>query len=116
MGKPMAVVFSLVSFLVMAGPLSTAVAQQTIEGTVTSTTLTACDFKPGTCEGSVVLETKVAGTPGQVTIKVPKGTQIKQGNEHLFLPGTKGRLVAITYVEDKGEKVAKSIEVKRSKP
>jgi hypothetical protein len=46
----MAVVFLLVSFLVMAGPLSTAVAQQTIEGTVTSTTLTACDFKPGTCE------------------------------------------------------------------
>lgn len=115
MTKLLAVIF-LGSFLVVAGPVSLARAQQTVEGTVTSTTLTACDFKPGTCEGSVVLETKVAGTPGQVTIKVPKGTQIKQGNEHLFLPGTKGRLVAITYVEDKGEKVAKSIEVKRSKP
>jgi len=34
----------------------------------------------------------------------------------LFLPGTKGRLVAITYVEDKGEKVAKSIEVKSAQP
>jgi len=115
MGKPMTVVFLLVSSLVMAVPLSTAVAQQTIEGTVTSTTLTACDFKPGTCEGNVVLEIQAVG-PRQVTIKVPKGTQIKQGNEHLFLPGVKGRLVAITYVEDKGEKVAKSIEVKRSKP
>ena len=116
MGKPMAVVFSLASFLVMAGPFSTAFAQQAIEGTVTSTTLTACDFKPGTCEGSVVLETKAAGKPIQVTIKVPKGTQIRQGNEHLFLPGVKGRLVAITYVEEKGEKVAQSIEVKTPKP
>jgi hypothetical protein len=51
----------------------------------------------------------------QVTIKVPKGTQIKQGESHLFLPGTKGRVVAITDVEDKGEKVAKSIEVKDAK-
>ncbi len=115
MTKLLAVIF-LGSFLAVAGPVSPARAQQTVEGTVVSTALTACDFKPGTCEGSVVLETKVAGTPGQVTIKVPKGTQIKQGNEHLFLPGTKGRLVAITYVENKGEKVARSIEVKRSKP
>ena len=115
MSKPMAVVFSLASLLVMAGLLSTVAAQQTIEGTVTSTTLTACEFKPGTCEGSVVLETKAGGKASQVTIKVPKGTQIKQGNEHLFLPGVKGRLVAITYVEDKGENVAKLIEVKMAK-
>ena len=85
MGKPMAVVFSLASFLVMAGPFSTAFAQQAIEGTVTSTTLTACDFKPGTCEGSVVLETKAAGKPIQVTIKVPKGTQIKKDNEYYYM-------------------------------
>ena len=63
----------------------------------------------------MVLDTKGA-TPGQVTIKVPKGTQIKQGDGHLFLPGTKGRVVAVTYVEDKGEKVAKSVEVKSAKP
>ena len=90
-------------------------AQQQVEGTVVSTTLTACDMKPGTCEGTMVLDTKGA-TPGQVTIKVPKGTQIKQGEGHLFLPGTKGRAVLVTYVEDKGEKVAKSIEVKPGKP
>ncbi len=90
-------------------------AQQKIEGTVVSTKLTACDMKPGTCEGTMVLEGKGAFA-GEVTIKVPKGTQIKQGDGHLFLPGTKGRLVAITYVEDKGEKVAKSIEVKPAKP
>jgi hypothetical protein len=80
-----------------------------------STKLTACDFKPGTCEGTAVLERNASGKAEQVTIRVPKGTPIKQGNDHLFLPGLKGRLVAVTYVEDKGEKVAKSIEVK-SKP
>jgi len=96
-------------------PVSVVLAQQKIEGTVVGTTLTACDMKPGTCEGTMVLDTKGA-TPGQVTIKVPKGTQIKQGEGHLFLPGTKGRAVAITYVENKGEKVAKSIEVKSAKP
>lgn len=80
------------------------------------TTLTACDFKPGTCEGTAVLETKTSGKAVQVTIKGPKGTQIKHGNDHLFLPGLKGRLVAVTYVEDKGEKVAKAIEVKAPRP
>jgi len=88
-------------------------AQQQIEGTVVSTKLTACDMKPGTCEGSMVLDTKDAA---QITINVPKGTQIKQGDGHLFLPGIKGRVVAVTYVEDKGGKVAKSIEVKSGKP
>ena len=94
---------------------SVALAQQQIEGTVVSTKLTACDMKPGSCEGTMVLDTKGA-TPGQVTIKIQKGTVIKHGDGHLFLPGTKGRLVAITYVEDKGEKVAKSVEVKATKP
>ena len=90
-------------------------AQQKIEGTVVSTKMTACDMKPGSCEGTMLIDTKDP-TPGQVTIKVEKGTVIKHGDGHLFLPGTKGRLVAITYVEDKGEKVAKSIDVRPAKP
>lgn len=90
-------------------------AQQQVEGTVVSTKMTACDMKPGGCEGSMVLDTKGA-KPGQVTIKIQKGTVIKHGDSHLLLPGTKGRAVAITYIEDKGEKIAKSIEVKPAKP
>jgi hypothetical protein len=74
----------------------------------------ACDFKPGTCEGSLVLDTK--GKAGQITVKVPKGTQIKKGNDHVFLPGLKGSQVAIAYVNDKGARVAKSIEVRTPKP
>lgn len=95
--------------------VSIAYAQQHVEGTVVSTKMTACDMKPGSCEGTMTLDAKGA-TPGQITIKIQKGTVIKQGDGHLFLPGTKGRLVAITYVEDKGEKVAKSVEVKSAKP
>ncbi len=97
----------------LAAPLVEA-AEERIEGTVISTTLTACDFKPGTCEGSLVLDTK--GKDGQVTVKVPKGTQIKKGNDHMLLPGLKGSQVTIAYVNDKGARVAKSIEVKLAKP
>ena len=103
------------ALLALFAAVSVVLAQQQLEGTVVSTKLTACDMKPGTCEGTMVLDTKGA-TPGQVTIKVPKGTQIKQGDGHLFLPGTKGHVVAVTYVEDKGEKIAKSIEVKAARP
>jgi hypothetical protein len=94
---------------------SVAQAQQRIEGTVVSTKLTACDMKPGGCEGTMVVDTRGA-TPGQVTIKIQKGTVIKHGDGHLFLPGTHGRVVAITYVEDKGEKIAKSVDVRPAKP
>ncbi len=89
-------------------------AEERIEGTVISTTLTACDFKPGTCEGALILDTK--GKDEQVTVNVPKGTQIKKGNDHIFLPGLKGNQVAIAYVNDKGVRVAKSIEVTSGKP
>lgn len=95
--------------------VASAQAQQQVEGTVVSTKMTACDMKPGSCEGSMTLDTKGA-TPGQVTVKIQKGTVIKHGDGYLFLPGTKGRVVAITYVEDKGEKIAKSVEVKAAKP
>ena len=78
--------------------------------------MTKCDMKPGTCEGSLVLDTKEGGKPTQVTIKVPKGTTIKKGGDHLFLPGVNGQPVVISYVTEKGEKVAKSIEVNASRP
>ena len=99
--------------LLLAGP---ARAQERIEGTVASTKLTRCEMKPGTCEGSLVLETREAGTPAQVTITVPKGTAIKKGNDHLFLPGLKGQPVVISFVTEKGERVARSIEVRTGKP
>lgn len=113
MCRPLATgVLTLVT--VLFAMTSVAIAQQTIEGTVTSAKLTACDPRPGGCEGNLVLEPKGAAA-GPLTIKIRKGTVIKHGDGHLLLPATKGRVVAITYIEDKGEKVATSITVKDDK-
>lgn len=85
--------------------------QEKTGGTVVSTKLTACQFKPGGCEGYLTLETKGGARPEQVTLKVALGTPIKKGKEDLYLPALRGKLVAVSYVTDKGEKLAKSIEV-----
>ena len=39
------------------------------------------------------------------------GTRIKKGTEDIFLPALRGNLVAVTHVSDKGEKIARSIEL-----
>ena len=104
----------IASSLLALATVGSAYAQQQLEGTVVSTKMTACDMKPGSCEGTMTLDIK-GTTPGPVTVKVQKGTVIKTSDGHLFLPGTKGRVVAITYVEDKGEKVARTIDVKDTK-
>ncbi|WP_455153154.1 hypothetical protein [Cupriavidus basilensis] len=74
---------------------SIGVAQERVEGTVVSTKLTLCDFKPGGCEGSLVLETKAAGKPGQMAIQVPRGTRIKKGSDFVYLPTLRGNYVAV---------------------
>lgn len=102
-------------FMLIAGTLPVAAGEE-IEGTVASTKLTRCEMKPGTCEGSLVLERKERGKAAPVTIRVPKGTAIKKGSDHLFLPGLKGQSVAISFTTEKGERVAKSIEVKTDRP
>lgn len=112
--KAIAFIVALAGLLFALASPAIEAAEERIEGTVVSTALTACDFKPGTCEGSLVLDTK--GKDGQVTVKVPKGTQIKKGGDHIFLPGLKGSQVAIAYVNDKGARVAISIEVRSAKP
>ncbi len=114
--KTLTFIVALAGLLIVLPSPAVEAAEERIEGTVVSTTLTSCDFKPGTCEGSLVLERKDGGKPNPVTVKVPKGTAIKKGNDHLFLPGLKGQTIAVTYAEDKGEKVAKAIEVKPAKP
>ena len=110
-------VVSLVVAAVLAvvGAHSVSLGQSRLEGTVIGATLTKCEFKPGTCEGSLTLEIKESEKANQVTVKVPQGTSIKKGNDHLFLPGLKGQNVVIVHVVEKGGNVAKSIEVKTAK-
>lgn len=110
-------VFSLANALVFALALLPAAGfgQEKIEGTVVGTKLTLCQFKPGGCEGYLTLETTGAVKPEQVTLKVALGTPIKKGKEDVFLPALRGKSVAVSYVTDKGEKLAKSIEVLEAK-
>jgi len=67
MRRPVIAVVSAV--LAVFAAASAVFAQQIVEGRVASAKLTACDPKPGGCEGSLVLEPKGAGS-GPVTIKV----------------------------------------------
>lgn len=103
--------------IVLLAYASISFGQERVEGVVVSTKLTRCSFKPGGCEGNLVLETPRGDTKEQLTIKVPLGTQIKKGTEDIFLPALRGNLVAVTQVSENGEKVAKSIElIKSAKP
>ncbi len=91
-------------------------AEERLEGKVTGTNVTVCQFKPGGCEGTLTLETSLGGKVQEVTIKVPLGTMIKRGNEVVYLPTVRGKLVAVTHVTERGEKIARSIEVTTPKP
>ena len=117
MAKQTLHIIQLFLVVVLLAYASIGFGQERIEGVVVSTKLTKCSFKPGGCEGNLVLETPRGDKKAQLTIKVPLGTQIKKGTEDIFLPALRGNLVAVTQVSDNGAKVAKSIEViKPSKP
>ncbi|WP_340522339.1 hypothetical protein [Cupriavidus necator] len=115
MYKRLALTASLALWLIGGGYPSIGFAQETVEGTVISTKLTFCDFKPGGCEGSLVLQTSAAGKSGQMGIKVPRGTLSKQGNDFAYLPSLRGKYLTVAYVMEKGEPVAKSIEVLKTR-
>lgn len=91
-------------------------AQETVQGKVVGTQLTHCDFKPGGCAGNLTLGTESQGKAGQVTINVPLGTPIRKGNETVYLPALRGKSVHIVLATEKGEKTARSIDVKAEKP
>lgn len=94
---------------------SFALAQKKAEGKVISTKLTACDMNPGGCEGTMTLETTTGSKPEQLSIRVIRGTPITKAGEHVYLPALRGNFVTVSYVLDKGEKLAKSIEVLQTK-
>ncbi len=88
-------------------------AQEKIEGKVTRTNLTLCQPKPtgGGCEGTLTLETRLDGKAQQIVIKVTFDTIIKKGQDYVLLPSTRGSSVVVSYAIEKGEKVAKTIDV-----
>lgn len=107
-------VSQLIAFAVMAGFAATvAVADEKLEGKVVATNLTLCSPRPtgGGCAGTLTLETKTSGATQSIVINVIQDTIIRKGSNYLFLPATQGNTVVVTYVTDKGQKVAKAIDV-----
>ena len=111
--KVIGLVFVCVVLAVMSPPFG--FGQEKIEGTVITTNLTSCSVVPGkvgTCEGTLVLESKADGKPRQVTVKVTRDTMLKKGDEKLFLFQLQGAPVSISLVTEKGEKIAHSVLMK----
>lgn len=109
----------MASIIVIAGVIgafpSIALASEKIEGTVVGTKLTACDFAKHRCEGNLTLEPKSAVKVEPMIIRVVGDTSIVKGSEKVYLPTLRGNVVAVSYVKEKGENLAKSIEVVQSK-
>lgn len=104
----------LIAFTVLAsGAFTVAIADEKIEGKVVATNLTLCHPRPtgGGCSGTLTVETKAGGTVQPVVINVIADTIIRKGKSYLFLPATQDSTVVVSYITDKGKKVAKSIEV-----
>jgi hypothetical protein len=88
-------------------------ADERVEGKVIRAELTACDPRPagGGCQGTLTLETKADGTARQVAITVKADTLIRKGQDHLLLPATQGSSVVVSNLAEKGQKVARTIDV-----
>jgi len=89
--------------------------QEKIEGTVIQTNLTSCSVVPGkagTCEGTLVLESKANGKAHQATFKITRDTVLKRGDEKVFLFQLQGSPAIIAFSENKGEKMAQSVVTK----
>lgn len=107
-------VFAVWMLMMMVVP-SISFGQEKMEGTVLKTNLTACGVVPGkvgTCEGTLVLESKKDGKPQQTTVKVTRDTALKKGDEKVFLFQLQGAPVTVSFFEGKGEKVAQSVVTK----
>lgn len=92
--------------------------QEKVEGIVVSTNLTSCSVVPGkvgTCEGTLVLESKADGKARQMTVKITRDTALKKGDEKLFLFQLQKAFVTINFVTEKGEKVTQSVLMKPQK-
>ncbi len=79
------------------------------------TKLTACDLDKGRCEGYFTLEPQDSGKTERVNIRVVGDTSITKGGSRAYLPALRGNVVAVTYVKNKEENLAKSIEVLQGK-
>ncbi len=87
--------------------------EREIRGTVADTKLTVCGpspDKPGTCEGTLVVEPPGSGAAGRVPVEVTRDVVLKKGGQSVFLPQLRDSQVTVKYRASKeGPNVATSV-------
>ncbi|WP_338496785.1 hypothetical protein [Delftia tsuruhatensis] len=87
--------------------------EREVRGTVADAKLTACgpvSDKPGTCEGTLVVEPPDAGPAGRKPVEVTRDVALKKDGRAVFLPQLRGIQVVVKYRATKeGADVATSI-------
>jgi len=87
--------------------------EQEVRGTVTDAKLTVCGAipdKPGTCEGTLVVEPPGAGAAGRVAVEVTRDVSLQRDGQAVFLPQLRGSQVIVKYrASEEGPRVATSV-------
>lgn len=105
------VALGLLFLLALAAATAAGQPVETVSGTVRSFTLEDCDLVPGTCQGSLVVE-----SGGQtVTFAIPKGTFLKHGERHwILLSDLRPRdPVSVSFVTQEGKRHARIVRLER---
>ena len=87
--------------------------EREIRGTVTEAKLTLCaptPDKPGTCEGTLVVELQSEGEAGRMAVEITRDVPLKKDGQAVFLPQLQGGQVIIQYrATEEGPSVATSV-------
>lgn len=87
--------------------------EKEIQGKVADAKLTVCGptpDKPGTCEGTLVVEPPGSGAAGRVPVEVTRDVVLKKSGQAVFLPQLRDSQVTVKYRASKeGPNVATSV-------
>lgn len=87
--------------------------ERELRGTVVEAKLTACGpapGKPGTCEGTLVVEPPGGGASGRIPVEVTRDVPLSKAGQPVFLPQLRGGQVVVKYRATKeGPSVATSV-------
>jgi uncharacterized lipoprotein YehR (DUF1307 family) len=87
--------------------------EKEVRGRVVDTQLTQCGpepGKPGTCEGTLVLEPSSGGEGQRITLEVTRDVALQKGGQTVFLPQLQGSEVTARYRgSEEGQNVATSV-------
>jgi len=86
-------------------------AQDDVIGRVVAVTLTQCDFKPRTCEGTLSINVGAAGKTKLVIVNVGRGTSITKSGQDVLLPTLRGQIVDVPVKTEHGARNAIAVRV-----